>query len=370
MSRPGDRRPVVFDHLVALTDGIGLFEHAEYTRPRRDHGYCVDDAARAVVVTSRELAGPAAPDPRLPGLHEHYLSFVVEAVAADGCCHNRRDVTGRWTDQAGLGDWWGRALWGLGVAAASSPRPEQRTAARAAFRQAATRRSPDLRATAFAALGAAALAAVDPTETSATALLVDLVRRLSDRQDHQGRHPVTAAWHWPEERLSYANAALPEALLAAGDVLGDPAAIATGRDLLDFLLDIETRSDPVTGRRWLSVTPVAGRGPGDRAPGFDQQPVEVAAIADACATAHRVTGDTDWLTGVHLADDWFHGGNDTGVSMVDPVTGGGYDGLTATGRNANQGAESTLAAVSTAQQARLLTGDPPFPAAAPLRAGR
>jgi hypothetical protein len=40
--------------------------------------------------------------------------------------------------------------------------------------------------------------------------------------------------------------------------------------------------------------------------------------------------------------------------MYDPVTGGGYDGLTAAGRNTNQGAESTLALLSTLQQDRRL----------------
>jgi hypothetical protein len=40
--------------------------------------------------------------------------------------------------------------------------------------------------------------------------------------------------------------------------------------------------------------------------------------------------------------------------MLDPHTGGGFDGLHRAGRNLNQGAESTLAALSTAQQARRL----------------
>jgi hypothetical protein len=37
--------------------------------------------------------------------------------------------------------------------------------------------------------------------------------------------------------------------------------------------------------------------------------------------------------------------------MWDPATGGGYDGLQATGANLNQGAESTLALISTLQVA-------------------
>ena len=46
------------------------------------------------------------------------------------------------------------------------------------------------------------------------------------------------------------------------------------------------------------------------------------------------------------------GDNDIGVAMWDPATGGGYDGLTLHGPNRNQGAESTLALLSTLQQAR------------------
>jgi hypothetical protein len=49
--------------------------------------------------------------------------------------------------------------------------------------------------------------------------------------------------------------------------------------------------------------------------------------------------------------DWFLGDNDGKVSLRDPATGGGYDGLTAAGYNANQGAESTLALVATLQYA-------------------
>ncbi len=38
--------------------------------------------------------------------------------------------------------------------------------------------------------------------------------------------------------------------------------------------------------------------------------------------------------------------------MTDPMHGGGFDGLHATGVNQNQGAESTLAALATQQRAR------------------
>jgi hypothetical protein len=81
----------------------------------------------------------------------------------------------------------------------------------------------------------------------------------------------------------------------------------------------------------------------------DQQPIEVAALADACATAAAITGDAIWHTGVRQSIDWFLGANDIGEVMWDPATGGGYDGLTLHGPNLNQGAESTLALISTLQ---------------------
>src|SRR5690606_8516226 len=39
------------DHLSRLTDTTGIFQHAKYTIPRYDDGYCTDDNARALLLT-------------------------------------------------------------------------------------------------------------------------------------------------------------------------------------------------------------------------------------------------------------------------------------------------------------------------------
>ena len=77
-------------------------------------------------------------------------------------------------------------------------------------------------------------------------------------------------------------------------------------------------------------------------------------MADACHRAHVVTGDSSWLTGIRLAADWFTGDNDAGLPMFDVDSGGGFDGLHESGPNLNQGAESTLALISTQQHERRL----------------
>jgi hypothetical protein len=199
---------------------------------------------------------------------------------------------------------------------------------------------------AFAALGAAELLGARPGHRTALDLLTDA----ADGMPAPSGDP---SWPWPEARLSYANAVIPEAMIAAGAVLGRPALQQQGLDLLGWLLDHETAGGH------LSVTPVGGAGPGDRRPAFDQQPIEVAALADACARAAVVDGsDERWAAGVDAAAAWFLGENDVQLAMWDPETGGGFDGLQADGVNLNQGAESTLALLSTLQHGRRLVAAP------------
>ena len=154
--------------------------------------------------------------------------------------------------------------------------------------------------------------------------------------------------HGPSSASTYANATLTEAIIVAGSALNRPALMQHGLELLEWLLVRESQ----TGH--LSVTPVGGRGPDDEGPGFDQQPIEVAALADACARARVVDGDQRWVDGITAATNWFLGDNDSGVVMWDPTTGGAFDGLERDGANLNQGTESTLALLSTLQHARSL----------------
>jgi hypothetical protein len=329
----------VFDHLERLTDGRGLFEHARHTVPRREHGYCVDDVARGLVVVCHE----PEPGPLVRRLARCYLAFVLDALDPAGACHNRMAVDGQWRDEAAAGDWWGRALWGLGVAATSAQTRGMRARALGGFRIAAQARSPHLRSMAFAALGAAELLARWPDEIAARRLLTDTLAMIGGGTDDG------SGWPWPEERLSYSNASVAEALIVAGDALADGPALSRGLSLLEFLLRTQTRDGH------LSVTPVGGRGRDDAGPGYDQQPIEVSTLADACGSAFRITGEPSWLTGIDLAWDWFLGANDSATPMFSPRTGGGYDGLERHGRNLNQGAESTLAMLATAQQARRIS---------------
>ena len=326
-----------FGHLQRLTTDVGVWEHAQVTTPRREHGYCTDDNARALIVTCRQ----PEPSARLVGLADTYLGFLEDAQLPSGGFHNRRREDGVWEDAVGSDDSQGRALWALGFVGRRGPTPSMRQVGTELFAKGGAFDSPFPRANAFAVLGAVELIQTSPQYEPAWTILERCAERI----------PVTphdARWPWPEERLAYDNARIPEALLAAGACLGDDVLLGTGLRLLEWLVTAETSGD------LFSFTPVGGWAPGEPRPGFDQQPVEAAAMADACSRAFLLTGDERWAALVQRAARWFVGENDGAAVLYDAKTGGCRDGLMQEGTNLNQGAESTLAAIAALQQSQAL----------------
>jgi hypothetical protein len=326
-----------FSHLLTLSGPHGTFEHADHARPRVEHGYCTDDVARVLLVTSRESEPPG----ELRQLAATSLEFLRGAQSTDGRFKNRRAPSGAWLGVATDDDCWGRAVWALGTVIARSTDATLIEGATNLFDRSSGVVSPSLRAMAFATFGAAEVLEGDPTNVGALALVAAAAGLLDRPETIEG-------WHWCEERLAYANAALPEAMMVAGAISGSDRLVETGLRHLKWLLDMSS----LEGH--LSVTPAEGRSPHLAAAKFDQQPIEVAAISEACLRATTLTGDLEWNRGHELAVQWFLGENDVGAPMFCAETGGGYDGLTATGPNLNQGAESTIALLTTLQQASQL----------------
>lgn len=320
-----------FGHIRALTGRWGIWEHARYSAPRREHGSCTDDNARALVVVLRQRAI----DDTAEDLAVTYMRFVTEARTHSGHFHNRRDATGTWTDEVGSDDCQGRAWWGLGTAALLASDPTMRDRAADAFETAACFESPHLRANAYAALGAAELVRSAPRSRSGLDLL--------DRTSQVIADSAVTMIPWPEARLTYDNARIPEALITAGDVLGDKGRLSMGVRLLEWLVGVESNGGH------FSFSPVGGREPGGRRPEFDQQPLEAWAMADASYRAWLATGDDRWRGRAMRAAAWLVGLNDNGTVLYDEATGATRDGLMIASANENRGAESTIAGVGALQ---------------------
>jgi glycosyltransferase involved in cell wall biosynthesis len=324
-----------FQHLSVLSDDTGILQHAKFAVPDRDHGYCTDDNARALIVAV--MAQRTARDQELlTRLSYRYLGFLQHAFNPDtGRFRNFMTYDRRWLEDAGSEDSHGRALWALGFAAQESPRLSDASAALFDRALPVMADIAPLRAISFALIGLDAFLRRYNGATPARRARVELARRLHARF----KAVRGAEWPWPEDALTYANAALPQALIASGSKLDDPEMVQAGLRSLRWLLDVQTDQKghfvPVGNAGWMTAD-------GHRAR-FDQQPIEVQHMVDALLEAHRVTGDDRWVEDARRCLGWFLGHNDLGQPVCDVATGGCRDGLHADGVNQNQGAESTLA---------------------------
>jgi glycosyltransferase involved in cell wall biosynthesis len=331
-----DLPPVSLLGVQRLTDDCGMFQHATFGVPDRNHGYCLDDNARALMLTGR-LAQLGEPHPELERLAWTYASFVQHAWNGDArTFRNFMGYDRSWLEAKGSEDSFGRGFHAVAVTAETGLRRELRvwaaSLADAILPEAAKLTSP--RAQAFIVLGACALMRAHPGH----ALAREVAGQFADGLERLLSQNFTDDWRWFEEVLAYDNARLPEALLTAGMQLDQPRLVQAGLVSLDWLCRVQTGRDgcfrPVGSESFGQVR--ASPRP------FDQQPLEAAATVDACAAAYACVKDTRWTAEARRAYDWYMGENDLGLRVAQPETGLCYDGLTPHSVNLNQGAESVL----------------------------
>ena len=324
-------------HLRRMTDHTGVLQHAKFTVPNRAHGYCVDDNARALIVSARAYDLDRT-DTSLTELSSIYLSFLDDAFDPEsGRFRNFMSYERKWLESVGSEDSHGRALWALGVMAGCGRNPGQVALATKLFHEAlpALASFSDSRAIAFPVLGMQAYLRQHDNDHQVRELLQSLGQRLQARFEQY----ATADWQWHEAMLAYDNARLPEALMACGRAINDDGMVSTGLRVLEWLRDIQIEQSggwfaPVGNQGWY---PKAG----SKAQ-YDQQPLEAAAMIGACIEAYECTQREEWVQLASTCFNWFLGKNDQQIKLYDHTSGGCRDGLMRDGVNENQGAESTL----------------------------
>ena len=148
-------------------------------------------------------------------------------------------------------------------------------------------------------------------------------------------------WEWFEDRMTYDNARLSEALIRAGMALHDDESIAIGLRTFAFYVSVTVENGiyvPIGNDGWY----VRG---GERAR-YAQQPLEATALIDAAHAAFDATGDPAYSALARVGLEWFYGRNSR--TMLLARGGGCCDGLDESGVNLNMGAESTLAFLAAA----------------------
>jgi hypothetical protein len=186
------------------------------------------------------------------------------------------------------------------------------------------------RTLAYASLGLVAASSADPARAEDLDRVAHVLR--------EWKAPDDPTWDWFEDRLTYDNARIPEALIRVGQALDDGELIRNGAAMLQWLESVCRQGNRYRfpGCRGLTDAKAVNWS-------GDEQPLEAAAIADAHAAWFEVSADPASLSAIERAWAWFLGENRLGEPLVDLESGAGFDGLGTRNVNRNRGAESTIA---------------------------
>ncbi|MFH1618541.1 MAG: hypothetical protein ABIG11_01400 [bacterium] len=326
-------------HLKTLTDDTGIFEHATYTTPNRKNGYCTEDVARAlaaVLMYNRHIKPGDETAAALAGI---YIKYLKRAQMKNGNFYHRMDFA-QHSHGTATEDSYGRALWGLGYAAAYPVDSEMGSLAREIFQKALPRAKTlgFTRSMAYAMLGLHYYLERFPESDEVRAVM----ESLADRLVSMYKKNSSGDWPWFEDTLTYDNAKMPHVLFLAYEDSKNKEFLDTAGKTLDFLIKVsfpkEDMLQIIGNKGWYQK--------GGRPALYDQQPTDAAAMVEACAEAYRVTGLSSYKEKARLAFEWFLGNNIAGKPIYDAASGGSRDGLNESGINENEGAESSIAVVN------------------------
>lgn len=325
-----------FAHLKKFTDCTGIFQHAIYSIPNRNEGYCTDDNARALLVALTNKY--AQDDDSLDEQIEIYLTFVQHSFNPRNCLfRNFMSYDRKWLEESGSEDSNGRIIFVLGYIIKNTESNSMLRLVKALFDQSIKQMSAfnSPRAIAYLSMGCVSYlskfaGAIDIKKINKT-----FCNKLLDFYTNTS----TPDWHWFEDYLTYDNSRLSQALLMSGKFMNNSSYTAAGLESLNWLYNSLYDNE----KNCLSLVGNNGwffRG-GSKAK-YDQQPIEIPAMIDACYLAYSITGENKWLDRLGIAFSWFFGNNDRQEPLCDLSKGACFDGLNSTMINQNQGAESTI----------------------------
>ena len=318
-------------HLKKMTDETGLIQHAKFTVPNRQFGYCTDDNTRAVIAMARYYA--QYQEIETLQLFDTYLSFILHAQNNDGSVKNLMNYDRTWVRKEPVHDALGRFLWAIGTVMANPPSPSYLPIIKDSFDKSVKlvkKQYP--RGMAYAILGMNDYLKQFPGAS-------DIKRRLTAAADtlvSLYEKNSSSDWQWFEDQLTYDNAILPCALFNAALSFGEPY-LSVAEKTCQFLLE-----NTFDGNRFSFVGCNGWYKRGEVKAQFDQQPIEAASTIMMLRAAFEATLDPQYLKMQRKAFDWFLGVNDVNIPLYDFRTKGCCDGLMAGGVNSNQGAESLL----------------------------
>jgi len=254
----------------------------------------------------------------------------------DGRFRNFLHYNRSYLDEVGSEDAFGRTIWALGYLIRYAPNNSYKEFGLELFHRSFSQFTQlnSLRAIANTIVGICHYLKAYPNDERMLHTLIQITQKLTNAYElHHSRN-----WSWFENELVYDNAILPLALLHSYEITGTIPVKNIALQTLRFLESKTLNKDyftPIGNNGWHHRS-------GEKAL-FDQQAIEVMAMAFMYQQAFQVTKDPQHIKHLNMCFSWFLGNNALHVPLYDHETHGCCDGLECTGINRNQGAESTIA---------------------------
>lgn len=320
-------------HLQRLTDDTGLLQHARTSVPCYKAGYCLDDNARALIVSLS--AWKKTNDPHCLVLMNRYLAFTAYMQRKDGNFKNYMTFERTLLDDTS-DDAFGRTIWALGFLIRYAPNNSVFHLALEIFEQSLCHLNNLSFARGYAncILGLYHYLKRFPDQEK----FMKLLEKLSDQLCEKFLLQQPKKWNWFEDSLTYDNGLMPAALYLAYEILGSARYLKIAdesRILLESKCFREDWLSLIGNRRWLRLDHDYDI--------FAQQPIDAMAMVVLYQSAWKATGNREFIDKLRLSFDWFFGKNDLNISLFDPESKGCNDGIEPFNINLNQGAESNIA---------------------------
>ncbi|MEJ7558313.1 MAG: glycosyltransferase [Pedobacter sp.] len=322
-------------HIKRLTDDTGIVQHAKYGIPNLKEGYCVDDNARALILTILAYQQNKSKDAL--ELLPIYLSYIQYMQCDDGNFRNFLSFRREYLDEIGTEDSFGRTIWSLGYLIKNAPNNSYREFARELFLRSVPhfKGLKHLRGFGNTIIGLTYFLKAHPGDEH----IKDQLDKLAEPLKAAYRKNKKGHWNWFEEKMTYDNAILPLALLSYYEISKDQEAYDIAFESMEYLTQktlINGYLNPVGNDGWLFRD-------GSEMAVYDQQAIETMAMVLMYFKAYEITHDKTYIKQMYLSYQWFLGENILRIPLFDHETKGCADGLQTHGLNRNQGAESTLA---------------------------
>ncbi|RNL52481.1 glycosyltransferase family 4 protein [Pedobacter jejuensis] len=322
------------NHIELLTDDTGIIQHAKFGIPNLKEGYCIDDNARALILSL--LAYDQNKNQKALKLMPIYLSFIQYMQTEDGNFRNFLSFNRNYLDEVGSEDSFGRTIWSLGYLISIAPNNSYREFGRELFSNSVKhfKTLKYLRAIADTIIGISYYLNAHPGDE----LLLKEINQLSKTLKDSYHVNKDGNWHWYEDILTYDNAILPLALLSHYEATGNVESYQIALESVEFLNSFSFENgylNPVGNDGWMKKH--------GKNPIYDQQALETMAMVLLYSKTFEITKDDKYLNMMQLSYEWFLGKNSLHIPLYDFETHGCADGLQFNSVNRNQGAESTLA---------------------------